>query len=162
MRILYFSLVESRLSYGILGWGGVVKSHLNKLEIVQKYFLKIMYGKERTYPSDTLFSDTKIFDLRQLYFLKTLTHLFKNKNSLCLIDHQYSTRSRAGNLAQTLSSEKTIGQRHYSFIAPRLYNTLPREIQTINSIQYFKSKIKKYLYSIDRHTINRMIDIKNN
>lgn len=35
LKTVYFALVQSQLSYGILGWGGVYDNHLEKINILQ-------------------------------------------------------------------------------------------------------------------------------
>lgn len=39
-KILYYALVESRLSYGIIAWGSAAYCHLKKVEILQKKIFK--------------------------------------------------------------------------------------------------------------------------
>ncbi|KAJ8911463.1 hypothetical protein NQ315_013567 [Exocentrus adspersus] len=36
LKTIYYALVESRLQYAILSWGGIANTHLKKLEILQK------------------------------------------------------------------------------------------------------------------------------
>ena len=48
-KTLYNTLFESHLSYGITVWGGVVRSHLEKLFILQKKCLRIMFGDKYAY-----------------------------------------------------------------------------------------------------------------
>ena len=41
----YYALVESVLTYGIVGWGGVYKCHRKKLDNIHKRIIKIIYSK---------------------------------------------------------------------------------------------------------------------
>ena len=161
MRIIYFALVESRLQYAILGWGGVATTHLKKLDILQKRFLKIMYNKENTYPSDLLFIESKILDVRQLYFCSIVNYIYKNKTDLQYIDHPYSTRNKINLQVKTTMSEKTIGKRSHTYLCSRVYNFLPEQQKTqindIKSLGLFKKKIKIYVLSIDRIIIHNLI-----
>lgn len=162
LKMLYCALVESRLSYGILSWGGIMYSHLKKLDILQKYFLKIIFNKERTYSTNALFREIKMFDIRQLFFQKTIIYQFRNKNNLSFPEHSYNTRSRTNETAQTQTSQKSIGQRCYTYLAPKFYNYLPMALKNILSLNKFKKEAKLFIQSIDRIELHKIIDIKNN
>lgn len=158
MKILYHALVESRLSYGILGWGGVASSYLSHLDILQKKFLKICFNKSRTYSSTLLYSESKILDLRQIYFLRVAIDQFKNKSSLKNIDHNYSTRAKKENMVRTEYSSKTIGQRGYTYLSTRIFNNIPRKIKDSTSVISFRKHTKQYLHETDREIIHNLID----
>lgn len=155
LRILYYALIQSHLSYGIIGWGGVSDYYLKNLETLQKWILKIIYSKKITYPSENLYRDSKVFDIRQLFSLAILIFNFKNKNNTKKIDHHYQTRYKEGKCQQP-KSKKTIGQKSYVYLYPRLYNILPVEIKTIKNVNLFKKRIKIWITSIPR---NRLKDI---
>lgn len=158
MKIIYYALVESRLSYGIIGWGGVAKCHLKKLEVLQKKFLKLMLHRNMNYSSDLLFVETKILDLRQIYFYKIVIDQFRNKNKLLYVNHNYITRNKSNISVKTTFSSKTIGQRGYQHTSARLYNFLPKHIKDIASISSFKKQTKSYILTIDRNTIRQLIE----
>lgn len=162
MKLIYHALVEPHLSYGIIGWGGVLKCHLNSLEILQKMFLKIMLNKEITYPTDQLFKIAGIFDIRQLFYKFINLYQYKNKNTLNQITHIYGTRRNNNNNYVLPLKRKTIGQRCYSFLAPRLYESLPPEIKNQRKYETFKYNLKKFMHTIERTEIHTKIDLKNN
>ncbi|KAJ8947832.1 hypothetical protein NQ318_009976, partial [Aromia moschata] len=78
LKIVYYALIESRLSYGILGWGGIANRYLKQLDILQKRFLKIMLNKNNTYPSVSLYSEAHVLDIRKLYVLNVAVILLNN------------------------------------------------------------------------------------
>ncbi len=157
MRILYMSLVQSHLTYGILGWGGVSEVHLRKLNTIQKWFIKIIFGKDRTYPTNDLFSESKTLDLRQLYCLEILKNIKKEKITFN-IGQNASTRRHA--LAYPTISHKTHGQRSLKYYSPRLYNMLPNDIKLIESCKSFKVKAKNWIFLKGRQAFNNLIDLK--
>ena len=71
---MYYCLVQYHLTYRIIAWGGVTNFYLDKLETVQKWLLKIIYGKFSTYPSNYLYNESGVFDLRQLFCQNLLIH----------------------------------------------------------------------------------------
>lgn len=157
LKILYYSLVQSHLSYGILGWGGVTDNYLNHLNTIQKWVLKIIYNKNLTYPTSNLYNECGVLDLRQLFFLYISIYTHKNKNSITNIEHKYNTRYKQNSCFES-RSEKTIGQRNYTYLSPRVYNKLPNDIKIIKKIHVFKKKVKLWLLETPRQDIYNLIN----
>ena len=49
IKSIYHSLFESHLLYGISVWGGIPKTHLQKLFLLQKKCLRILFGDYKAY-----------------------------------------------------------------------------------------------------------------
>jgi len=67
--LVYKSLVESLLHYGIVAWGGTYKTNLKPLQTIQNYILKIIY-KKKQYPTldpTNQIYNCNIFNIQQLY-----------------------------------------------------------------------------------------------
>lgn len=157
LRILYFALVRSHLSYGVIAWGSAFKTHLRNLEIIQKWFLKIMYGKVKTYPSDLLYTETHILDIRQLFCYTVLCRQYQHKNHIDLVDHRYGTRQR-GVLCRTAMCRKKIGQRNHLYIGQKLFNVLPQDIRESTSLSIYKRRVKDWMFSNTRGYIHELVD----
>lgn len=157
LRTIYYALVQSQLSYGIVGWGGVSDIYLENLNVIQKWILKIIYGKCFTYSSDDLFLESKLLDVRQLFCFNTIMNIFKHKIPVEHITHNYQTRHKQNN-SNVPRCEKTIGQRHCNYLGPKLYNMLPNEFKNIDSLNLFKSKIKKWLLTTPRNIFHKIIN----
>lgn len=160
LKTIYYSLVESRLSYGIIGWGSAVNYYIKKLEIIQKKFLKIMLNKVNTYPSDNLYIDANVLDIRQLFYYTVVINLYNKKNTLRPVDHTYQTRTREVSY-RTPFSVKSIGQRSVSYLSPRFYNFLPDEVKNINSFNLFKKRVKIFILGTNRIDLHKLVEIKN-
>lgn len=160
LKIMYYSLVQSHLTYGIIAWGGVTNFYLDKLEIMQKWLLKIIYGKCSTYPSDDLYNESGVFDMRQLFCQSLLIHQHKNRINLKNIEHGYSTRYKE-NSSIIPRTYKTIGQRCHVYLCPKLYNQLPLNIKIISSRKSYKKQVDKWIRKQPRLVIHKYIDIKN-
>ena len=65
-------------------------------------------------------------------------------------NRHYSTRFRYGATSPNLISEtrarRSRGDRSFCVAAPRVWNTLPREIATATSLQCLKTGLKTYLF----------------
>lgn len=159
LKTLYYALIESHINYGILAWGGAGKTYLNNLIIVQKRILKVIFNKNHTYPSDALYGETAIMDPRQLFYLHSSIRLHLNETTLEKNDHAYDTRKKNLTYLPPLMN-KAIGQKSFTYLGPKLYNMLPRELSNIKSKYAFKKQLKKYILSIPRHEVHDIIECK--
>lgn len=151
----YYALVESQLRYGIIAWGGAYDNHIKKLEIVQKWMLKIILKKEYTYPTELLFQLAEVLDIRQLYSAAIINHLKTNKQKET-VQHRHDTRHKAKTSLVIPKPQKTLMKRSFLFIGPHLYNKLPLDLKVINSTKLFKNRLKKWLLNIPKI---RLLDI---
>lgn len=160
LKTLYHALIESHINYGIVAWGAATNNHIKNLQTIQKLILKIVYKKHWTYPTDNLFAETKLFDIRQLYCQTLLIRQHNNKNELKSIEHDHNTRYKT-NATVVPKTEKTIAQRCFTYLGPKIYNILPPVIKKINSRNMFKDELKKWIRTIPRLEIHKIVDIKN-
>lgn len=113
-RTLYLVLVQPHLSYGILGWGGVTKSYLKKLEITQQWLLKMIYRRPNRFPTEQLYRDAGIMDLRKLFLLTLSIHQRKSFLLANMNEHRHETRNR-GNWIIFPRTLETIAQRSHIY-----------------------------------------------
>jgi hypothetical protein len=123
MKAIYYSLAQSRLMYGILGWGGMAKTNLHPLNVAQRALLRVMYRRPYGYPSDSLYLESAVLDVRQLYMRELLKHTHRNlarysdsQNYVININ----TRNRP--LLRPKRVSTAFAQRHFVFLGPRLYS----------------------------------------
>lgn len=159
LKTVYYSLIQSQLSYGILGWGGVSDCHLTNANTVQKWIIRIIYDKDVTYPSNALFEESGLFDIRQLFALKTLLNMHQGKLKLESVNHTYQTRNKKNTFAIP-KCEKRIGQRSLEFIGTKIYNSLPDSVKSIQQYSRFKIGIKRWLQTTERNVIHNIINSK--
>lgn len=142
---VYRTIVESLLRYGIVVWGGMYKTALQPLKIVQNYILKIIYKKNRLYPTNMLYS-RDIFDIRTLYVLETSIFVYKNKDLKNFISHGYQTRNKANDHIKLPKSNTNTNLRFFNYFAPKIYNIIPLDIRNITKIYTFKKKCRSYIF----------------
>lgn len=149
LRLIYLSLIQSVLQYGILGWGSAFSSALTPLIILQKKIIKICLKKPIEYPSELLFSDFKVFQIHQLYYYVLLCYIQKNYVKFPKHTHNYETkRSNFINLLET-KCFTTKGLNHSNNFGPRLYNrTMDKYPHLQNyTIPKFKKSIKYVIHN---------------
>lgn len=157
MKILYHSLVETHLLYGIITWGGALMTHLHNLQIVQKLIIKHVYKLPVTYPSENLFSETRLFDIRQLFCLSLLVRQHQHKSELIQIQHDHNTRQRS-NVSVLPKIHKSLSQRCFTYLGVKIYNLLPIIFKNINNINLFRKKVKVWIYNEPREKIHKLIE----
>lgn len=159
LNMLYNALVQPQLSYGVIGWGGVLDSHKKRLDVLQKYFLKIIHGKPKIFPSKQLYELAKVPDIRQIFALKIIMNIFEGKIHIKKKDHRYRTRAADRNFERP-RSKKRLGQGCCDYIAPRLYPLVPDEITKLKNKRSFKLEIKKWIMKFDRTKLHEIINQK--
>lgn len=160
LKILYYALVQSHISYGIIAWGGLNNIYLKKIEVMQKWIIKIMYGKCYRYPTNQLYEESQLLDIRQLFCQILLLNQYKQKNISLPITHKHNTRYKQHSVTLSMAN-KTIGQRSHAYIGPKIFNLLPAEIKSNNSTNKFKYDIKKWITNTPRLKIHSLVDAKN-
>lgn len=157
LKILYYSLVQSQLTYGIIGWGGVNDRHLENLNVIHRWILRTMLGKPLSFSNDRLYADSGFLDVRQLFCLSMLLNIKRGKITSNPIKHSYSTRIKERCLSVPRCC-RTIGQRHCDYLSPRLYGLLPSDIKLINNINLFKRKLKIWISYSGRNLFHDFVN----
>lgn len=160
LKQVYCALIESHLTYGIIGWGGVYKTKLNDLEVIQKLLIKIIFRKNLRFSSHELFFETKIFDIRQLYCKVLLEHIYKNPNLINthIPEKMYSTRSKENKTIDYPIVRKSHGKRSHAFLAVKVYNILPKFIKEEKSSRKYSRCIKEWLLSRPRLELHHLFE----
>lgn len=157
LLIIYKALVESHLRYGILGWGGVLDKNLCKLEIIQKRILKIIFQKNVTYPSENLFSLSKVMDIRQIFFFALVMVQYSIQKNYISVNrcHLYETRNLQS--IKIPRMQKTVGQRCSYYLSPKMFNSLPLFIKKAENKNIFKQHCYKYVLQNNRNMFHTLL-----
>ncbi|XP_039282991.1 Hermansky-Pudlak syndrome 1 protein homolog [Nilaparvata lugens] len=123
--------------------------HLDSLLKVQKLIMKIIKQRPPRYPSDQLYNEFGVMDIRQLYSLEIICRLHKNPESFQQRNHSHNTRNR--NLLNMSVARKAIYQRLFNHLAPKLHNLLPAQIKSIENPRRFKTAAKNWIIPTGRH-----------
>lgn len=157
LKNTYYALCQSILCYGIIGWGGCASTILRPLEVAQKCILKIIERKPYRYPTDQLYKECNILIPRLLYIKIALIHA---KFKMPLINVRVRLTRAAKNDDMIVPRTcTTFGQRHFNFIAPRMYNYLPDAVKRIETKNSFKKSVSRWLITEGREKVNGMLNI---
>jgi hypothetical protein len=156
IKMIYYAYVQSLLQYGILAWGGCFQSFLSPLEITQKSIIKAALNKHWQYPTELLFDEFKVFNIRQLYLKTLVLYIHNNRQSLFHYTlHSYSTRyaSNSGIIVPRLNKSINTTSSHYlaNIIFPRLPINIKSPPQC--NIRTIKKIIDRWLIELGREQI---------
>lgn len=156
LKAVYAAIVESILAYGILAWGAAYKNHINRLQITQKWIIKTMLGKTILYPSDLVFNESKIFNIRELYIQKAVKYIHKNKiTSQYEISHSVNTRANVNGHLEVPFKTHTVCQQSISFLGPKLYNEIPSSLKDAKHMSSFCRQFKLWFADNNKEMLRK-------
>ncbi|CAH2001295.1 unnamed protein product [Acanthoscelides obtectus] len=155
LKTVYFALTESVINYGFVVWGKTSLTTLSKLQVAQKWIIKIMLFKQIRYSSELVFRDSKILYPEQLYLKSLIRFMMKYELYKEYLQHGQNTRSAAHAKVKLQSPRRTACQSHVYCIGPKVYTDVPNSIKRLRY-----STVKKELtrWIIDsQYAINYVI-----
>ena len=161
LKLLYLSLVQSLLQYGVLVWGGTYPTYIRKLVILQKGILKVMLGKPRRFPSELVFQEAKVFTIRQL-FVKNLV-LFYHRNPSIInktSSHPHSTRFQFLQNVVNPRINLTLTTRSPHYLIYIIYNRLPDHLRDpciVITRAYYKRLLFTWILDLGSESAENML-----
>ena len=144
LMTFYYALFQSVLTYGIIGWGGLYENVSNPLTSVQKYAIKIIFKKPFKYPSEIIYKQQNILNVKQLFYKTTIMSIRKKTIIQSEVSHQYSTRSKENKNINVNRIVHTLTQRQSTFTGAKLYNLIPKNMKQLSDLR-FKKEIGLWL-----------------
>jgi hypothetical protein len=161
-KLVYFSNIESRLSYGVILWGSASKC--KRLFTLQKRALRFMAKASVdpcavTWIKDScrpLFRRFKILTLTCLYIFNVILYM-RNENSSCTAwTNAYETRQK--NQLKLQKPNLLIYKTGPTYGGCIFYNVLPLELRDKNGYD-FKRGLKNYLIEHCFYTIDEFLNV---
>jgi hypothetical protein len=127
LKIVYYALCQSILSYCIEVWGGACKTRLLSIERAQRSVLKVMMQKPFRFSTSELYKKCGVLTVRQLFILKTvLKHHTKLTYDPTKLNNE--NRRRPKDICKMEKCNTTFYRRFPSFLGPHLYNKMNKTI----------------------------------
>ena len=82
MKTIYHTLAYPHLLYGIILWGGVPKSKLNRIFLIQKKIIRSMTNSDYLAHTNPLFSELQIYKLDDIYYTEIAKFMFRSDKCL--------------------------------------------------------------------------------
>ena len=153
---LYFSLILPYLNYGILAWGNTCQTYLDKLFLLQKKSLRIVFNLPIRAHTDALFFDHKVLKLKDLYLFQLGQFMFNYTNNHLpkIFQDSFHRNSHVHNYPTRRSNEfhlpllRTVhAQNIFTYTGPRFWNNLDNSLKELHKFITFKYNLKKHLLS---------------
>jgi len=154
MKILYQSLIQPYLEYGITLWGGTHKIHLDKLRIVQKKIIRNITSSKYNEHTDPIFKQLNLLKLNQLYTLKigkfmyrsTINELPQPVNKWYKPNSDYHTHNTRQRKNPHIRYRRTqLASTQISHKAPEIWHNIPNNIKQSKNIRQLTKQLKVYL-----------------
>ena len=159
---LYFSYINSYLTYANIIWGCTPQSNLIPLYGKQKHAIRAIYFEDKRSDAKPLLTSINALNVYQLNIFQTLIFMFKTKlklvpnifqNFFTEKETKYKLKS-SGNYYVPFKKSK-LSQFSISFRGPHLRNTFLKnetEIKNTSSLSFFKRKLKSLIMSTENIT----------
>ena len=152
IKTIYYTLIYSRIKYGITLYGQAGTKRLNRVQTLQNQLLKVLLGKKYRFPTDNLHRELNILKVRDISNQEILTFVHKYfANKLpAAFDNYYKTFSNFSDRTTRNSFTKIKIDDHRTNIAARslkisgakLWNDLRSDLKSIPNIKKFKNEYK--------------------
>lgn len=145
LRTIYFALCQSLITYCIDCWGGASKTYLLEVERAQRSVLKVMLKKPYRYPTNSLYAESSVLSVRQLFILNQALKVHNKLNS-----EKYTCNLSRRSYFVNLPKVKTAFAKRFSpFIEINTYNKLSKKcsLKNLSPIEA-KLKVKQWLATL--------------
>ncbi len=151
--MLYYSLVYCHLSYCITSWGGVSKSSLYSLNVLQRRILRIITFSDFQCHSAPLFFNLKLLTITDLYHYKLailfhgiINNKFTGTSNITRLSniHKHNTRLSSSINFFQYHSKTNLGLRTFSTAGTQFWRNIPTGIKSL-TLPQFKKSLKDYL-----------------
>jgi len=157
LKLIYHALVAPHLSYGIIFWHSSAKSHLHRLNVLQKKAIRTITNSDYNAPSEPLFKQENILPLEKIHKFEIQKIMYRiNCNLLPTITsnafadthapvHTHATRYRQTNPMPTRINRHHLSHKSFIQTGPLLWNTLSPDIKNSANLKVFSKRIKALL-----------------
>lgn len=155
LKTVYFALVEAKIRYSILFWGGSYLYNIQRAFILQKRAIRIMVRIKQQVSCRDYFKELKLLTVPSLYVLVLLSYFAKNVSTFETEEERYKREStRRKDFQNILRPNFDIVKHCALYMAVKLFNKLPLDLKSSIYHTSFRSKLKSFLlerclYSIE-------------
>ena len=152
LMLIYNSLIESRLRYGILSWSTAIGKHINRLKVLQNKALRFIHFASIDTSMLPIYAHYKVLPLSKLILLHQVTYMYCFENNLlpkvfdsyCVRpSHSYNTRFSTNNflIPKFGSSYK---EKSIKTIGPKVWIDVPSDVKKLPFKKTFSKHMKNF------------------
>lgn len=155
---LVVAFILTRLDYCNSLFYSVNIELVNSIQLVQNTAARLIFGLKKFDHISERLKSLHWLPVRQRIIFKIAVLAFKCINGLCpdylksacmsvdLISYRSSLRSSTNGMMLTHRTKTSIGKRSFFIYAPSVWNSLPCDLRTIESLDVFRRKLKFFLF----------------
>ena len=157
MMRIFNSMINSKLSYMITSYGTANKTTIDRLFVLQKRALKVIFRLPIDFSSFRLFTTKTVgtLPLRLMFerSIALITYQMLNNLTLHSLElqrlptTQQTRRAVQGRLIPRKARTTKFGQSCFEFLAPQIFNNIPHQITIAPSLTIFKRQFTNFLLS---------------
>ena len=157
-KTMVHALVMSRLDYGNALCYGMSKGNMEKLQRVQNAAARLVTRKRRSAHITPILFDLHWLPIEYRVMFKILVQVFRALNGqapvyMCDMLHQYKPQRTLRSTDQSLlqvpkTRKRNFGDRAFSCAAPTLWNSLPADIKSAQTLVIFRKKVKTHCFRL--------------
>ena len=146
---LYYSLVHSRILYGIEVYGACSSILLNKIQIIQNKLLKVLYNLPFRTDTNVMHVEQKLLKVKDIYNVNVLKFVYESINKCSII--QFHNYFHYSNIVRRHRNENNLypnrvrtkyGESTLHYAGTQLWNSLDNDIRNSKSIHIFKKSLR--------------------
>ena len=148
---LVHAVTSSRLDYCNSLFINISNHNLKKLQKVQNAAARLVTRKRKRDSVSSILRELHWLNVESRVIFKVILIVYKAIYGMCSENlvvryKQYNCRPNDFLLLETKVVKTKYGKRTFDYAGPRLWNALPLDVRTIDSIDTFKKKLKTILF----------------
>jgi hypothetical protein len=158
LRMVYFALVHSRLTYGIILWGSCGVNRLNRVFLMQKKAIRCILHLKNRDSCKSAFLDLKILTVPALYIYQSIKYIMEIEplTEYINVDHIHNTRTSINFTYPLPRVRLELIRKGPVYTGRRFFNALPLTLRRIHDSREFLDRLKFYLlkkspYSLEEY-----------
>ena len=136
----------SVMRYCISVWGGLCKSELEDLQVIQNKAVRVVLNLPPRTNRNAMYDESGYMTIKQEIFYHTVLNIYKIKSTK-QPEYLYDRLNRE-NIRGNLVMDKTnlkLARNGFIYRGSMNWNSLPCDIKTIKKLKLFKTKVKKWI-----------------
>lgn len=156
LKMVYHSLIESHIRYGICIYGGTTQKNLKQILTLQKKAIRIIQNLKYNESAKPYFKEMGIFTVHGLYIFETIQHFCKEDQQDVGLVHNYNTRWKSTIVNK--NHRLQLFKKETSYIGNYFLRNLPATIKSEkNNKANFIRKLKLYLLNLAPYSIEEFM-----